>query len=94
MAVRIVEVTVTPSPLQAGSQARARCCVESDAEVRRVYALLPDGRVAEFHKVSETEFELTEQVPWDAPMGTYSVTVVAETVNGERTFLPATITIA
>jgi hypothetical protein len=56
--------------------------------------LLPDGRVAEFHKVSETEFELTEQVPWDAPMGTYSVTVVAETVSGERTFLPATITIA
>lgn len=94
MALRIAEVTVTPSPLRAGSQAYARCRVESGAEVRRVYALLPDGRAIEFHKVSETEFELTEQVPWDAPLGTYPVTLVAETVSGERTFLPVTITIA
>ncbi len=92
MALRIAEMTVTPSPLRAGSQAHARCRVESDTEVRRVYVLLPDGRVVEFRKVSETEFELTEQVPWDAPSGTYSVTVVAETLdrrplNGERSIM-------
>jgi RNA polymerase sigma-70 factor (ECF subfamily) len=79
MAVRIAEVSVTPSPLRPGSSAHAKCRVEADAPVRRVYALLPDGSTVTFRKVSETEFELSEQVPWDAPSGTYPVTLVAET---------------
>jgi RNA polymerase sigma-70 factor (ECF subfamily) len=94
MAVRIAEVTVTPSPLRPGSSAHAKCRVEADAPVRRVYALLPDGSTVTFRKVSETEFELSEQVPWDAPSGTYPVTLVAETETGERTTLATSITIA
>jgi RNA polymerase sigma-70 factor (ECF subfamily) len=94
MAVRIAEVTVTPSPLRPGSSAHAKCRVEADAPVRRVYALLPDGSTVTFRKVSETEFELSEQVPWDAPSGTYPVTLVAETETGERATLATSITIA
>jgi RNA polymerase sigma-70 factor (ECF subfamily) len=94
MAVRIAEVTVTPSPLRPGSSAHAKCRVEADAPVRRVYALLPDGSTVTFRKVSETEFELREQVPWDAPSGTYPVTLVAETETGERATLATSITIA
>jgi RNA polymerase sigma-70 factor (ECF subfamily) len=94
MAVRIAEVTVTPSPLRPRSSAHAKCRVESDAPVRRVYALLPDGSTVTFRKVSETEFELSEQVPWDAPSGTYPVTLVAETETGERATLATSITIA
>jgi RNA polymerase sigma-70 factor (ECF subfamily) len=94
MAVRIAEVTVTPSPLRPGSSAHAKCRAESDAPVRRVYALLPDGSTVTFRKVSETEFELSEQVPWDAPSGTYPVTLVAETETGERATLATSITIA
>ena len=94
MAVRIAEVSVTPSPLRPGSSAHAKCRVEADAPVRRVYALLPDGSTVTFRKVSETEFELSEQVPWDAPSGTYPVTLVAETETGERATLATSITIA
>jgi RNA polymerase sigma-70 factor (ECF subfamily) len=94
MAVRIAEVTVTPSPLRPGSSAHAKCRVEADVPVRRVYALLPDGSTVTFRKVSETEFELSEQVPWDAPSGTYPVTLVAETETGERATLATSITIA
>jgi len=94
MAVRIAEVTVTPSPLRPGSSAHAKCRVEADSPVRRVYALLPDGSTVTFRKVSETEFELSEQVPWDAPSGTYPVTLVAETETGERATLATSITIA
>jgi RNA polymerase sigma-70 factor (ECF subfamily) len=94
MAVRIAEVTVTPSPLRPGVSAHAKCRVEADAPVRRVYALLPDGSTVTFRKVSETEFELSEQVPWDAPSGTYPVTLVAETETGERATLATSITIA
>jgi RNA polymerase sigma-70 factor (ECF subfamily) len=94
MAVRIAEVTVTPSPLRSGVSAHAKCRVEADAPVRRVYALLPDGSTVTFRKVSETEFELSEQVPWDAPSGTYPVTLVAETETGERATLATSITIA
>jgi RNA polymerase sigma-70 factor (ECF subfamily) len=94
MAVRIAEVTVTPSPLRPGSSAHAKCRVEADAPVRRVYALLPDGSTVTFRKVSETEFELSEQVPWDAPSGTYPVTLVAETETGEQATLATSITIA
>jgi RNA polymerase sigma-70 factor (ECF subfamily) len=94
MAVRIAEVTVNPSPLRPGSSAHAKCRVEADAPVRRVYALLPDGSTVTFRKVSETEFELSEQVPWDAPSGTYPVTLVAETETGERATLATSITIA
>ncbi len=93
MAVRIVEITVTPSPLRPGSLAYAKCRVEADSPVRRVYALLPDGSSITFRKVSETEFELNETVPWDAPTGTYPVTLVAETETGERAALGTTITI-
>jgi RNA polymerase sigma-70 factor (ECF subfamily) len=94
MAVRIAEVSVTPSPLRPGSSAHAKCRIEADAPVRRVYALLPDGSTVTFRKVSETEFELSEQVPWDAPSGTYPVTLVAETETGERATLATSITIA
>jgi RNA polymerase sigma-70 factor (ECF subfamily) len=94
MAVRIAEVSVTPSPLRPGSSAHAKCRVEADAPVRRVYALLPDGSTVTFRKVSETEFELSEQVPWDAPSGTYPVTLVAETETGEQATLATSITIA
>ena len=94
MAVRIAEVTVTPLPLRPGSLAHAKCRVESDAPVSRVYALLPDGSSVSFRKVSETEFELSEQVPWDAPSGTIPVTLVAETETGERSTLATSITIA
>lgn len=94
MAVRIAEVSVTPSPLRPRSSAHAKCRVEADAPVRRVYALLPDGSTVTFRKVSETEFELSEQVPWDAPSGTYPVTLVAETETGERATLATSITIA
>lgn len=94
MAVRIAEVTVTPTPLRPGTSAHAKCRVESDAPVRRVYALLPDGSTITFQKVSETEFELSEQVPWDAPSGTFSVTLVAETETGERATLATSITIS
>lgn len=94
MAVRIAEVTVTPSPLKVGSQATAKCRVDADSAVRRVYALLPGGMVLNFHKVSDAEFELTEQVPWDAPLGTYPITVVAETETGERATLATSVTIA
>ncbi len=94
MAVRIAEVTVTPTPLRPGVVAHAKCRVETDALVRRVYALLPDGSTITFQKVSETEFELNETVPWDAPAGTYPVTLVAETETGERATFATTITIA
>ncbi len=94
MAVRIAEVMVTPTPLRPGATAHAKCRVEADAPVRRVYALLPDGSTITFRKVSETEFELQEHVPWDAPTGTYPVTLVAETETGERTTFATTITIA
>lgn len=94
MAVRIVDVTVTPSPLSPGSSAYAKCLVEADAPVRRVYALLPDGSSVTFRQVSEAEFELSEQVPWDAPRGTYPVTLVVETETGERATLATSITIA
>jgi len=94
MAVRIAEVTVTPTPLRLGVSAHAKCRVESDAPVKRVYALLPDGSSISFRKVSETEFELSEQVPWDAPSGTFPVTLVAETETGERATLATSITIS
>ncbi|MCS7263994.1 MAG: hypothetical protein NZ805_04085 [Armatimonadetes bacterium] len=94
MAVRIAELTVTPTPLRPGDSAHARCRVESDATVKRVYALLPNGSTITFSKVSETEFELTQQVPWDAPSGTFPITLVAETEKGERTTFAASITIS
>lgn len=94
MAVRIAELTVTPMPLRAGSQAVAKCCVEADTVVKRVYALLPDGTIRDFRKVSDAEFELAEQVPWDASPGTYPVTVIAETETGERATLATSVTIA
>ncbi len=94
MAVRIAELKVTPTPLQAGNQALAKCCVEADAVVKRVYAVLPDGTVRDFRKVSEVEFELAEQVPWDASPGTYPVTLIAETETGEKATLATSVTIA
>lgn len=94
MAVRIAEVTVTPMPLRANVQAVAKCIVDADVAVRRVYALLPNGMVLEFRKVSDTEFELTGQVPWDAPSGTYSITIIAETETGEQATFTTSVTIA
>ncbi len=94
MAVRIAEVTVTPTPLRPGDLAHAKCRLESDEPVKRVFAMLPDGSSINFRKVSETEFEVNQQVPWDAPFGTYPVTLVAETESGERVTLATTVTIA
>lgn len=94
MAFRIAEMSVTPSPLRPGVFAHARCRVEADVEVRRVYAMLPDGSTVEFQRINPTEFELTQQVPWDTPTGTYPVTIIAEAASGERTFATATINIA
>ncbi|MCS7224219.1 MAG: hypothetical protein NZ959_06655 [Armatimonadetes bacterium] len=93
MAVRIVEVTITPTPLRPGVPAHAVCRVEGDEPVQRVYAVLPDGQPLNLVKVSETEFEIRQEVPWGAPPGTYPITLVAEGASGARTTYATSVTI-
>ncbi len=93
MAVKIVEVAITPTPLRAGGPAHAVCTIEADQPVEKVYALLPDGQIVPFQKVSENRFELRQEVPWGAPAGTYPVTLVAETTSGERATYAGSVTI-
>lgn len=101
MAISIVDVKYTPNPLVAGGKVKATCKVTADEGVKSVKIYDPDynALIAYDDGTHEDEvagdgiYTLVEDIPYDAPSGTYYVTVVAtdKKDNVERKTVPITI---
>ncbi len=101
MAISITEIKCVPDPLVTGCKVKATCKVTADEGVKSVKIYDPDYRalIAYDDGTHEDEvagdgiYTLVEEVPYDAPSGTYYVTIVAidKKDNVERKTIPITI---
>lgn len=101
MAISINDIKYSPDPLTAGGKVKATCKVTADEGIKSVKIYDPDYRALVAYDdgthgddvAGDGIYTLTEDVPYDAPSGTYYVTVVAtdKKDNVERKSVPITI---
>ncbi len=101
MAISIDEVKYTPDPMTAGGKVKATCKVTSDVDIESVKLYDPDYQVTQAYDdgthgddvAGDGIYTLETTVPYDAPPGTYYVTLVATDKEGdsERKSVPVRI---
>jgi hypothetical protein len=101
MAISIADVKYAPDPIVAGKKVKATCAVTADEGIQSVKIYDPDYRVLEAYDdgthgddvAGDGVYTLIEDVPYDAPPGTYYVTIVVTDKNGdvERKTVPIKI---
>ena len=101
MAISIADVKYTPDPMVPGSKVKVTCKVTADEGVESVKIDAPDYQTLETYDdgthgddvAGDGIYTRVGDVPYDAPPGTYYVTVVAtdEKGNVERKTVPIRI---
>lgn len=101
MAISIDEVKYTPDPMIAGSKVKATCKVTSDVEIESVKLHDPEYRVLQAYDdgthgddvAGDSVYTMETDVPYEAPPGTYYVTIVVTDKEGntERKSVPVKI---
>ncbi len=98
MAISINEIKYTPDPMKAGSKVKATCAVTADGAIESVKLYDPEYQVIQAYDdgthgdevAGDGVYTLETTVPYDAPPGTYYVTIVATDKDGnsERKNVP------
>lgn len=83
MAITVEEIKYVPDPMVAGSKVKATFKIKSDEEVASVKLYTPDYRTLEAKASGAGEYSLETDVPYDAPAGTYDVTLVVTDQKGD-----------
>jgi len=84
MAISISDIEYTPNPMVAGKKVKATCKVTADEEMQSVKIYDPEYRALEAKDVEGNGVYMLEtDVPYDAPPGTYYITVVATDKKGD-----------
>ena len=91
MAISITDVKYTPDPIVSGGKVKATCKVTADEGVQSVKIYDPDYRVLEAYDdgthgdevAGDGIYTLVEDIPYDAPPGTYDVIVIATDKKGD-----------
>jgi len=83
MAITVEEIKYTPDPMVAGSKVKATFKIKSDEEIESVKLYTPDYRTLEAKASGEGEYSLESDVPYDAPAGTYDVTLTVTDKKGD-----------
>lgn len=93
MAITIGETRYTPDPMVAGSTVKATFEVSADDGVESVKLYDPEYNVLQAQDAGDGTYKLEESVPYDAPAGTYYVTLVVKDKadNIERKTVPIEI---
>ena len=101
MAISIGEIKYTPDPMIAGSKVKATCEVTADGGVESVKIYDPDYQVLQAYDdgthgddvAGDGIYTLETNVPYDAPPGTYYVTLAVTDKEGntERKSVPVKI---
>jgi hypothetical protein len=93
MAIKIGAIRYTPDPMVAGGKVKATCEVLADDGVESVKLYDPEYRVLHAKDAGDGTYTLEENVPYDAPPGTYYVTLVVtdKAGNTERKSIPIKI---
>jgi hypothetical protein len=101
MAITISEIKCTPDPLVPGKKVKATCKVTADEGVKSVKIYDPDYNAMEAYDdgthgddvAGDGIYTLVTDVPYDAPSGTYyiTITVTDKKDNVERKSLPINI---
>ena len=90
MAITIGDIQYTPNPMVAGKKVKATCKVTSGEEIQSGKIYDPDYRVLEAYDdgthgddvAGDGVYTLETDVPYDAPPGTYYVTIAATDKKG------------
>ena len=93
MAITIGSISYTPDPMVAGSKVTATIEVSADDGIESVKLYDPDYRVINAKDAGDGSYTLEDNVPYDAPPGTYYVTLVVadKAGNTERKSVPIKI---
>ncbi len=93
MAINIGGIKYTPDPLVAGSKVKAAFEVSADDGIESVKLYDPEYNVMHAQDAGDGTYTLEETVPYDAPPGTYYVTLVVtdKADNTERKTVPIKI---
>ena len=101
MAISITDIKYTPDPMVPGSKVKATCKATADEGIESVKIYDPDYRVLEAYDdgthgddvAGDGIYTLVEDVPYDAPPGTYDITIVVtdRAGNTERKTVPVRI---
>ena len=101
MAILITDIKYTPDPMVAGSKVKATCKVTADEGIKSVKLYDPDYNAIIAYDdgthgddmAGDGIYTIVEDVPYDAPSGTYYITIVAtdQKDNTERKSVPITI---
>lgn len=101
MAISIGEIKYTPDPIKAGAKVKATCVVTADVEIESVKLYDPDYQVLQAYDdgthgdevAGDDIYTLETDAPYDAPPGTYYVTLVVTDKEGntERKNVPVEI---
>lgn len=93
MAITIGSVKYDPDPMVAGSKVKATFEISADDGIESVKLYDPEYRVIEAKDAGDGTYTLEDNVPYDAPAGTYYVTLVVKDKadNTERKSLPIKI---
>jgi hypothetical protein len=84
MAITISDVRIDPQPLVPGRPVKVTCRIESSEEIRHVQIYDPRDYVLKMYDdgthgdavAGDGVYTLTETVPYDAPAGSYSCTLI------------------
>lgn len=82
MALTIAKWSVEPEVIHPGDEALATCMIEGDEPVESVVLWLPDGGGLTFRDAGGGRYQAKSTVPYDAPAGTWDLSLVARGKSG------------
>ena len=93
MAITIGGIKYTPDPMVAGSKVKATIEASADDGIESVKLYDPEYRVIPAQDAGDGTYTLEDNVPYDAPPGTYYVSLVVtdKAGNTERKSVPIKI---